>query len=206
MGLFALLGVWHHDVALADIAAAVATDALRLIKQQRCGATRHHGNAQVVHYFHHYNPHFCERHRRGYETRGLSRISACGSGCVSKLPHTLTHKSNQPKGKEKSPVFSRNRTFGNCWGDSNRRLPPYYQGGSRNQNCLCRRRCQQPFTRPIRRLFHCKNAFRLSAVSAEFWPKLMLPVHRRCPLSCAASVLTEPRRRLCAAAEPNTSP
>ena len=53
------------------------------------------------------------------------RISACGSGCGSKLTHTLTHESNPPKSKEKVLFSLKNRTFWSCWADSNRRPHPY---------------------------------------------------------------------------------
>ena len=53
------------------------------------------------------------------------RISACGSGCGSKLSHTLTHESNPPKSKEKVLFSLKNRTFWSCWADSNCRPHPY---------------------------------------------------------------------------------
>ena len=53
------------------------------------------------------------------------RISACGSGCGSKLTRPLTHESNPPKSKEKVLFSLENRTFWSCWADSNRRPHPY---------------------------------------------------------------------------------
>ena len=55
------------------------------------------------------------------------RISACGSGCGSKLPHTLTHRLNLPKSKEKVLLSIESRTFWSCWADSNRRPHPYQE-------------------------------------------------------------------------------
>ena len=53
------------------------------------------------------------------------RISACGSGCGSTLIHTLTHRLNWSKSKEKVLFSIENRTFWSCWADSNRRPHPY---------------------------------------------------------------------------------
>ncbi len=55
----------------------------------------------------------------------FSHISACGSGCGSKLTHTLTHRLNLLKSKEKALFSRENRTFWSCWADSNRRPHPY---------------------------------------------------------------------------------
>ena len=53
------------------------------------------------------------------------RISACGSGCGSKLPRPLIHRLNRLKSKEKVLFSIENRTFWSCWEDSNRRPHPY---------------------------------------------------------------------------------
>ena len=53
------------------------------------------------------------------------RISACGSRCGSKLSHTVTHRLNWQKSKEKVLLSIENRTFWSCWADSNRRPHPY---------------------------------------------------------------------------------
>ena len=66
--------------------------------------------------------------RTEYPSAHLStfpRISACGSGCGSKLTRPLTHESNPPKSKEKVLFSLENRTFWSCWADSNRRPHPY---------------------------------------------------------------------------------
>ena len=81
--------------------------------------------------------------RRSNQRKGISKqpiflsapllpfpcISACGSGCGSKLPHTLTHRLNLPKSKEKVLFSLENRTFWSCWADSNRRPHPYQWDG-----------------------------------------------------------------------------
>ena len=77
--------------------------------------------------------------RRSNQRKGISKqpiflsapllpfpcISACGSGCGSKLTRPLTHESNPPKSKEKVLFSRENRTFWSCWADSNRRPHPY---------------------------------------------------------------------------------
>ncbi len=60
-----------------------------------------------------------KRSGRKYPSAPLSpfpRISACGSGCGSKLSHTLTHRSKRAKNKEKVLFSLENRTFCDCHG------------------------------------------------------------------------------------------
>ena len=60
-----------------------------------------------------------KRSGRKYPSAPLSpfpHISACGSGCGSKLSHTLTHRSKRAKNKEKVLFSLENRTFCDCHG------------------------------------------------------------------------------------------
>ena len=60
-----------------------------------------------------------KRSGRKYPSAPLSpfpRISACGSGGGSTLPHPLTHRLNRPKCKEKVLFSRENRTFCDCHG------------------------------------------------------------------------------------------
>ncbi len=95
--------------------------------------------------------------RRSNQRKGISKqpiflsapllpfpcISACGSGCGSKLTRPLTHESNPPKSKEKVLFSLENRTFWSCWADSNRRPHPY-------QGCALPTELQQHIWRPRR--------------------------------------------------------
>ena len=53
-----------------------------------------------------------EQRSRRVDLQVLAMFPACGSGCGSKLSHTLTHRLNWSKSKEKVLFSRENRTFG----------------------------------------------------------------------------------------------
>ena len=66
-----------------------------------------------------------EQRSRPVALQVLAMFPTCGSRCGSKLSHTLTHRLNWSKSKEKVLFSRENRTFWSCWADSNRRPHPY---------------------------------------------------------------------------------